>query len=137
MKTFKLYGAMVLLLGLAFGFNPVFALDAEQEKRYYDLLNTLRCLVCQNQSLADSAAGLADDLRAEVHKMVERGLSDEEIFFYMTERYGDYVLYEPPVKPHTYALWFGPFVLLLLVLLVLLMIINRRSRMEDRRAGKP
>lgn len=137
MKTFKLHAAMILLLGLIFGFNPACALNAEQEKRYYDLLGTLRCLVCQNQSLADSGAGLADDLRAEVHKMVERGLSDKEIFSYMTERYGDYVLYEPPLKPHTYVLWFGPFILMLLVLLVLLVIISRRSRMEDRGAGKP
>ena len=104
------------------------ALTAAQEQRYYDLLHSLRCLVCQNQSLADSEAGLAGDLRAEVHKMLEQGLSDAAIYTYMTDRYGDYVLYKPPIKPHTYALWFGPFMLLLLILASLLIVIKKRAK---------
>ena len=125
-KTYTL-GIMLALVVFASSIHHAMALNAEQEERYYDLLNTLRCLVCQNQSLADSSAGLADDLRAEVFSMVEQGLSDDAIFTYMTDRYGDYVLYEPPLKPRTYLLWFGPFVLLALVLILLFRVIKRRA----------
>ena len=127
MRRLRLCGA-VFLLSWFVGLHSALALNQEQEARYYELLATLRCLVCQNQSLADSAAGLADDLRTEVYKMVEQGASNDEIYVYMTDRYGDYVLYEPPLKPHTYALWFGPFILLLLVLSGLLLFIRRRAK---------
>jgi cytochrome c-type biogenesis protein CcmH len=72
----------------------------------------LRCLVCQNQTLADSNAGLADDLRHEVRALALAGKSDDEIKSYLVARYGDFVLYKPPVKPTTWMLWFGPFALL-------------------------
>jgi len=75
--------------------------------------------VCQNQSLIDSDAGLADDLRHEVYEMMEQGQSDDQIVEFLVARYGDFVLYDPPVKPSTYILWYGPAALLLLGLLLL------------------
>ncbi|MBX3667955.1 MAG: cytochrome c-type biogenesis protein CcmH [Rhodocyclaceae bacterium] len=86
-------------------------MDAAQEARYVTLTEHLRCLVCQNQSIAESNADLARDLRDQVRTQIESGRSDDEISSYMIARYGDFVLYKPPVKPLTWALWFGPAVL--------------------------
>ena len=77
------------------------------------LTQQLRCLVCQNETLADSRADLAEDLRKEIREQMKAGKSDQEIIAFLTQRYGDFVLYKPPVKATTYLLWFGPFVLLL------------------------
>ena len=76
------------------------------------LTKELRCLVCQNETLADSQAPLAEDLRREIREQIKAGKTDQEILAYATQRYGDFVLYNPPVKATTYLLWFGPFVLL-------------------------
>ena len=100
----------------------------EQEQRYHNLLHELRCLVCQNQSLAESDAGLASDLRDEVKKMIIEGADDNEIFKFMTERYGDFVLYQPPFKPQNYLLWVAPFLLLLIGLAVLIRNVMRQNR---------
>ena len=86
--------------------------ESEAEKRVMILARQLRCLVCQNETLADSRADLAADLRKEIRKQVDAGRTDGEIIAFLTDRYGDFVLYRPPVKPSTYLLWFGPFVLL-------------------------
>lgn len=86
--------------------------DAELEKRVSAFSQQVRCLVCQNETLADSRAELAVDLRREIREQMRAGRSDEQITAFLTERYGDFVLYRPPVKPMTYPLWFGPFVLL-------------------------
>ena len=86
--------------------------DAELEKRVHAFSQQVRCLVCQNETLADSRAELAVDLRREIREQMKAGRSDEEITAFLTERYGDFVLYRPPLKPSTYPLWFGPFVLL-------------------------
>jgi cytochrome c-type biogenesis protein CcmH len=83
-------------------------------KRLRTLESELRCLVCQNQTLAESPAGLAGDLRREVRSLVEQGKSDAEIKAFLRARYGDFVLYKPPVDPKTYLLWFGPFGLLII-----------------------
>jgi len=99
-----------------------------QEQRYRDLLEELRCLVCQNQSLSDSNADLAKDLRREVHDMIVDGASDEKIVDFLVARYGDFVLYRPPVKPTTWLLWFGPFALGALALGVLIAQVRRRRR---------
>jgi len=88
--------------------------DEAEERRFKDLLGELRCLVCQNQSLADSAAGLADDLRRETYKLMKAGHSDEEVVQFLVDRYGDFVRYRPPLKASTVALWFGPLILFLL-----------------------
>ena len=98
-----------------------------EEDRYKELIAEIRCLVCQNQSLADSDAELAHDLRAEVYEMVQAGKSDAEIIDFLVARYGDFVLYKPPVKPSTYLLWFGPFVLLIIAGLLLLRAVRRQE----------
>ena len=92
-----------------------------------DLLAELRCLVCQNQTIADSNADLAKDLRREVRDMLVKGKSDEEIKDFMLERYGDFVLYNPPVKTTTVPLWIGPFVLLAIGLVVVVVMVRRRG----------
>ncbi|MDP2804811.1 MAG: cytochrome c-type biogenesis protein CcmH [Gallionellaceae bacterium] len=89
------------------------AADPVLEKRMIGLAEKLRCLVCQNESLASSHAELAEDLRREVREQMNKGLTDQEIVDYLVSRYGDFVLYEPPVKSYTLLLWFGPFALLL------------------------
>ena len=97
------------------------------EDRYSSLLNELRCLVCQNQTIAESDADLAKDLRLEVKKMLEQGATDSEIIDFMANRYGDFVLYKPLVKPKTYLLWFGPFLILAFVLLFLFFVIKKQK----------
>ena len=88
------------------------AADPVAEKRLQKLSEELRCLVCQNESLASSHAELAEDLRREVRKLIRQDMTDAQIKTYLVERYGDFVLYRPPVKPLTWPLWFGPFMLL-------------------------
>jgi cytochrome c-type biogenesis protein CcmH len=109
---------LILFLSLL----PVFAVAGEAkdiaqdpvlERRMVGLAENLRCLVCQNESLASSHADLAEDLRREVREQMKKGLSDKEIIAYLVARYGDFVLYDPPVKSYTVLLWFGPFALFL------------------------
>jgi cytochrome c-type biogenesis protein CcmH len=87
--------------------------DPRIEQRMKALTEQLRCLVCQNETLADSRADLAQDLRREIREQINAGKSDQEIITFLTARYGDFVLYNPPVKMTTYLLWFGPFILLI------------------------
>jgi cytochrome c-type biogenesis protein CcmH len=105
----------------------VFA-SPEDEARYQTLTEELRCLVCQNQNLADSNAELAQDLRRQTYEMVQAGKSNEEIVAYMVQRYGDFVLYRPPLRPTTMLLWIGPFIILGIGVLILLAFIRRRGR---------
>ena len=100
----------------------------EYETRYHHLLSELRCLVCQNQTIAESNAELAVDLRNEVKKMLAQGNSDKEIIDFMSERYGDFVLYKPLVKPKTYLLWFGPFIFLAIVLFIMMLVVKRQNK---------
>ena len=102
-----------------------------QEDRFNQLTQELRCLVCQNQNLADSDAQLAHDLRAEVHEMLVAGKSDDEIKQFMVERYGDFVLYRPPVQKNTYLLWLAPIVLLLIGGVVLRSSVKKRAALLD------
>jgi cytochrome c-type biogenesis protein CcmH len=95
------------------------AWQAQVDDRVTHLTEQLRCLVCQNQSIADSHADLAMDLKQQVREKLVQGWSDEQVIDYMVERYGDFVLYRPPVKWQTWALWFGPFLILLAGLWVL------------------
>ena len=108
--------------------------DPVIEQRLANLSKELRCLQCQNQTLADSPAGLAADLRREIRAQMKAGKSDREIVAFLTERYGDFILYKPRVTFTTYLLWFGPFVLLLAGLYVLFRYIKQRS---DLIAEKP
>lgn len=96
--------------------NSFAALNESQQARYDVWINELRCLVCQNQTIAESNAPLAADLRVQVEKQIEAGRSDEEIRLYLTDRYGDFVLYNPPLQSSTWLLWFAPFVLLAVAL---------------------
>lgn len=103
------------------------------EARMLAITGELRCLVCQNQTIADSHADLAADLRKEVRELLAQGKSDEQIRDYMTARYGDFVLYRPPLKATTVALWAGPAVLLAIAIAALLVTIARRRRLGDER----
>jgi len=106
--------------------------DPQIEKRMQALTQQLRCLVCQNETLADSHADLAEDLRKEIREQMKAGKSDQEIIAFLTQRYGDFVLYNPPVKATTYLLWFGPFVLLIGGTLLLYRYVkHRREIIQD------
>jgi cytochrome c-type biogenesis protein CcmH len=105
--------------------------DPAQEARYKGLIDELRCLVCQNQNLADSNAELAQDLRRKTYEMVTAGKSDREVVDYMVQRYGDFVLYRPPLNASTLFLWIGPFVILAVGIAVLLRVVQRRRVTDE------
>ncbi|WP_140631827.1 cytochrome c-type biogenesis protein [Methylibium rhizosphaerae] len=105
--------------------------DPVLEARLIEITSELRCLVCQNETIAASSADLANDLRREIRVMLRRGDSNEQILKYMTDRYGDFVLYRPPVKGTTALLWAGPALLLLGGVLTLVIVLRRRARLAD------
>ncbi|MFO1465180.1 MAG: cytochrome c-type biogenesis protein [Steroidobacteraceae bacterium] len=112
--------------------------DPALQARYERLTSELRCLVCQNESVADSNAFLARDLRGQVQQMLTAGKSDEQILDFMTERYGEFVRYNPPLEPKTAVLWGAPFVLLAVGILVVWRIMRRRAAMPlDDEPGTP
>jgi cytochrome c-type biogenesis protein CcmH len=124
-----------LLLGLMLASGTALAIDSEQpfpdpavQTRYEHLTHELRCLVCQDETVADSNAELAADFRRQIHEMVAAGRTDAEIKDYMVQRYGDFVLYKPPVQSNTVLLWTGPFILLLIALTVVMLVVRRRAR---------
>ena len=108
---------------------PSAAANPEIESRMMALSAELRCLVCQNQTIADSHAGLAEDLRQQIREMLSKGMNERQILDYMTERYGDFVLYRPPFKASTVLLWVGPALLMAGALGALLVVLRRRQRM--------
>ena len=112
---------------------PIVFENPDIESDYLELAEELRCLVCQNQNLIDSNAELADDLRREVAKMLKKGKNKEQVTEFMVERYGDFVLYNPPVKPSTWLLWGGPFALMFFALFIMLKKINvaRANKVGD------
>lgn len=101
--------------------------DPVVEQRLIAISEEMRCLVCQNESLAGSRADLAQDLRREVRQLIKDGKSDDEIKLFMVNRYGDFVLYRPPVKPTTWVLWIGPFLLLIGGVWALMLYLRRRA----------
>lgn len=112
--------SVTLVFSLAVSSAPIetFNFDSpEKEKVFHKLSEELRCLVCQNQNIAESNAGLAKDLRLEIYTMISAGKSEEEIVDFMVQRYGDYVLYRPPFKPLTWLLWFGPLIVFIIGLI--------------------
>ena len=124
-----------ILILLMFLSLPVYGGEAQDmakdpvlEKRMVVLAEELRCLVCQNESLASSHADLAEDLRREVRELMQKGMSDQEIKDYLVARYGDFVLYEPPMKSYTLFLWLGPFALLMSGLGVLVYQLRKRRQ---------
>ena len=102
--------------------------DEAVEKRLIAISEEMRCLVCQNESLAGSRADLAEDLRRELRTLIKEGKTDEEVKTFMVSRYGDFVLYRPPVKPTTWLLWAGPFVLMIAGVAALVAYLRRRGR---------
>jgi cytochrome c-type biogenesis protein CcmH len=110
---------------------PPAAADPALEARMLRIANELRCLVCQNETIAASNADLAVDLREQVRELLRKGQSDKQILEYMTDRYGDFVLYRPPLKGTTLLLWFGPALLLAGGAAILVTVLRRRSRMGD------
>jgi len=123
-------GFLVLatLMPIAYGNEAApLAADPLTEKRMVAISEELRCLVCQNESLAGSRAELAQDLRHEIREMIQAGKSDEDIMRFMVDRYGDYVRYRPPLQATTWLLWFGPFLLMAGGLGALVMYLRRRG----------
>ena len=118
---------LLLLAGAAAAMEPLQFADAAEEARFRSLAAELRCVMCQNQSLADSNAQIAHDLRVQVLALMREGRSDDEIKDYLVARYSDFVLYDPPVKPATWLLWFGPALILLGGLATVVVIVRRRS----------
>ena len=116
--------------GLAFAqaIEPLPFKDHAQEVRFQNLTRELRCLVCQNENLADSNADLARDLRHEVFEQMQAGKSDDEIKQYLVDRYSDFVLYDPPMKSGTLLLWFGPLAILLAGAVVVVVTVRRRGQ---------
>ncbi|MDP3704408.1 MAG: cytochrome c-type biogenesis protein CcmH [Legionellaceae bacterium] len=109
--------------------NTLYPFDnPRQTAQFNHLLYDLRCPVCQNQDLADSNAGLAQDLRQEVYQLVTDGKTDDEIVRYMTARYGDFILFKPPVKAVTLLLWFGPFLFIIIGLMTFYYTCIRRAK---------
>jgi cytochrome c-type biogenesis protein CcmH len=107
------------------------AADPAIEARMLQITGELRCLVCQNQTIADSHADLAVDLRQEVREMLQRGQTPDQVRRYMTDRYGDFILYRPPLKASTAVLWLAPAALLAVALAALALVIRRRGRLAD------
>ena len=111
--------------------EPLVFETPQQEERFNKLTLELRCTVCQNQALSDSDATLAHDLRRKVHEMLLAGKTNDEIKQYMVDRYGDFVLYRPPVQQNTYLLWLAPLVMLLIGALILRSSIKKRKSLLD------
>ena len=128
---------LILLLVLTWTSHALAAIETysfentDQEKRYQSMIAELRCLVCQNQNLADSNADLAKDLRAQTHAMIIAGKADADIVDYMVERYGDFVFYRPPFKASTWLLWVGPFLILLIALIVFSLTIRKNRQAPE------
>lgn len=114
-------------LHAAFAIDPLPFKNRAEEVRFQNLTRQLRCLVCQNQNLADSEADLARDLRRQVFQMMQQGKTDAQIKQYLVSRYNDFVLYDPPLQAGTWLLWFGPFAFLALGAFVVLRIVRRRA----------
>ncbi len=115
--------------GAVHAIDPLPFKDRAEEVRFQNLTRQLRCLVCQNQDLADSDASLAGDLRKQVFEMMRAGKSDDQIKDYLVARYNDFVLYDPPLKPGTWLLWFAPFMLVLIGAVVVVRIVRARARL--------
>ena len=133
---------MMLVLSLACSFAAAneakpLAEDPAVEQRLIRISEDIRCLVCQNESLAGSRADLANDLRREIRKLIREGKTDAEITDFLVSRYGDFVLYRPPVKPLTWVLWFGPFLLLLGGVVFLIRFLRQRQQAHAAVAETP
>jgi cytochrome c-type biogenesis protein CcmH len=128
MRSFLLTIASLVIFQVSYANDAApLADDPVTEQRLISISEEMRCLVCQNESLAGSRSDLANDLRREIRTLIKEGKSDEQIRNFMVERYGDFVLYRPPVKPITWLLWIGPFVILLIGIGFLFSYLRRRN----------
>ena len=128
MKPILLIALCVVSFGSSFSKDAApLADDPVIEQRLISISEEMRCLVCQNESLAGSRSDLANDLRREIRTLIKEGKSDDQIRNFMVERYGDFVLYRPPVKPITWLLWIGPFIILLIGIAGLLTYLRHRN----------
>jgi cytochrome c-type biogenesis protein CcmH len=123
-------------LALAIDTAPAFT-DPAQQARYERVIRELRCLVCRSETIADSNATLAADLRRQVREMMAAGKTDQEIFQHMVDRYGDYVLYKPPLAARTWLLWGGPILLLVGGFAIAVLVIARKSKLPDTDPADP
>ncbi len=128
LRTITVALLLALCANVALAIDPLPFKDRAEEVRFQNLAKQLRCLVCQNQDLADSDAALAGDLRKQVFEMMRAGKSDAEIKQYLVARYNDFVLYDPPLKPGTWLLWFAPFAFVLAGAFALVRIVRLRAR---------
>lgn len=132
-----LVGSGAFGIGTAWAIDPVELSDPALQERYRELTHELRCMQCQNQSIADSPVGLAGDLRREVRELLESGKSDQEIREHLRDRYGDFILFRPQFTARNAWLWITPFVLLLIGLVVALRIIRQRAHLAAHDASDP
>jgi cytochrome c-type biogenesis protein CcmH len=134
--------AKAILFLWVLGITPSYAVDSytfnneQQQQDYKTLVSELRCLVCQNQTIGDSNADLAADLRRQVYEMLQQGKSKDEVFQFMTERYGDFVLYNPPFKTTTSLLWIAPVAFLLIGLITLIIVVRRKKTAKAETASE-
>jgi cytochrome c-type biogenesis protein CcmH len=136
--------ALLVLLAALLGMQVAYAIDSApafsdpaQQARYDRVIRELRCLVCRSETIADSNATLAADLRRQVREMMAAGKTDQEIFQHMTDRYGDYVLYKPPLAARTWLLWGGPILLLIGGAAIAVFVIARKSKLPDTDPADP
>jgi cytochrome c-type biogenesis protein CcmH len=131
-----LFGALTFSLESAAAPIETFKFDSpETEKIFHKLSEEIRCLVCQNQNIAESNADLAKDLRLEIYTMLSKGQSEEEIVDFMVQRYGDYVLYRPPFKPMTWLLWFAPIIIFTFGLIFVVRLMKSQSSAAQQPTG--
>lgn len=127
----RVYSVLFFLCWLGVGYaaqEPVNFTLPIQQQRYDGLIQQLRCLVCQNQTIADSNAPLAQDLRGEVAQLILKDYTDTQIIDYLTQRYGEFILYKPLLSQQTLLLWFGPFLLLVFAFMALVIVILKRKK---------
>jgi len=128
--------SLVMLLGVV---TPIYAAtlaeykfdDPAKNDDFREIIEEMRCLVCQNESLAGSNADLAVDLRNEIYAMMQAGQTKDDVIRFMVDRYGDFVLYSPPMKPSTYPLWFGPLILFLIGAILLIRALVRKKQAQE------
>ncbi len=135
-RKFRAWLLAISIVGFAVAASGAFALDANGQledpalqARFEDITKDLRCLVCQNESVADSNAQLAGDLRRQVREMLVAGKSDDDIFKFMTDRYGDFVRFKPPLEPKTLLIWGAPFIMVILGGFIVVRIARQRAHM--------
>jgi cytochrome c-type biogenesis protein CcmH len=138
MRALFVMVAALLCTQLAFAIDtaPAFS-DPAQQARYEHVIHQLRCLQCRSESIADSGVTLAADLRRQVREMMAAGKSDDEIYQHMVDRYGDYVLYSPPLVARTLLLWGGPILLLVVGAAIAVFVIARKSKLPDTDPADP